>query len=234
MPPRHASVARFWLSDWSLSALLALLVVDIFVLGPIMQLRETPRALQPIVYSLFVVAASPIALRSRWYRAATVILGMLAVVSIAIRWTSYLHPDDMISACADTIASLVFVVALAAVVLARVYAPGGIDLRRIQGAVAAYLLLAFAWALAYRLVALGDPMAFSFPAADNSSQTLVPRLLYFSITTLTTVGYGDIAPTNPVARSLANFEGIIGQLFPALTLARLLAMHMSKSQRGAE
>jgi ion channel len=230
MSPRRESVARFWLSDWSLSVLQALLVVDIFILGPVIQFRETPGALQPVVYSLFVVAATPIALTSRWRRCVSVLLGTLGVVSIVIRWTSCIHTNVML-ACADTLASLAFCVVLTAVVLAQAYAPGPIDLRRIQGAVAAYLLLAYGWALAYRLVALGDPVAFSFAARDMPLQTLTARLLYFSMTTLTTVGYGDITPINPVARSLANLEGFIGQLFPALTLARLVSMQMSHRQQ---
>jgi ion channel len=233
MSSRRESVARFWLSDWSLSVLQALLVVDIFIVGPIIQFRETPGALQPVVYSLFVVAATPIALRSRWHRGITALLGTLAVVSIALRWTSYLHASVTL-ACADTIASLLFCVVLVVVVLAQAYAPGPIDLHRIQGAVAAYLLLSFVWALAYKLVALGDPVAFSFAATDFRSPNLMARLLYFSMTTMTTVGYGDITPINPVARSLANLEGMIGQLFPALTLARLVAMQMSHRQRRDE
>ena len=60
------------------------------------------------------------------------------------------------------------------------------------------------------------------------------RLIYFSMTTLTTVGYGDVTPINPVARSLANFEGMIGQLFPALTLARLVSMEVSQRQQRGE
>ena len=78
------------------------------------------------------------------------------------------------------------------------------------------------------------PGAFNFSAADLSSQTLTARLLYFSMTTLTTVGYGDITPINPVARSLANLEGIIGQLFPAITLARLVSMQLSQRQQRGE
>jgi len=227
---RHESVARFWLSDWSLSALLALLVVAIFILDPILQLRATPAVLQPVVYSLFVVAAAPIALRARGHRGVTVLFGTLGVVNIVIRWTSYIHPNTMLD-CADTIVSLAFCVVLAAMLLVQAYAPGPIDLRRIRGAVAAYLLLSFVWALAYKLIALGDPAAFGFPATDVRSRSLISRLLYFSMTTMTTVGYGDITPINPVACSLANLEGMIGQLFPALTLARLVSMEIASRQQ---
>lgn len=233
MPARPASVTRYWLSDRSLTVLLVLLVVDIFVLGPVFQFRETPSVFAPVPYSLFVVAAIPIALRSSRHRGATLLLGTLGVVSIAVRWASHLHASDML-ACVDTIVSLSFCVVLIALVLALAYAPGPIDQRRIQGAIAAYLLVAYVWALAYKLVALGDPAAFSFPAADLPAATLRARLLYFSMTTLTTVGYGDITPVSPIARSLANLEAIIGQLFPAVTLARLVSMEMSQRPSRGE
>ncbi len=51
--------------------------------------------------------------------------------------------------------------------------------------------------------------------------------------TLSTIGYGDITPVNPIARSLAALEGFTGQLFPAITLARLVAMEVyHRQQRG--
>ncbi len=53
------------------------------------------------------------------------------------------------------------------------------------------------------------------------------ELTYFSLATITTAGYGDFAPVHPLARSLANLESIIGQLFPATLLARLVALHLS-------
>ena len=64
-------------------------------------------------------------------------------------------------------------------------------------------------------------------------QNLRFRLLYFSMTTLTTVSFGDITPLNPVARSLAALESVIGQLFPPLLLARLVSVELHyRQQRG--
>ena len=97
--------------------------------------------------------------------------------------------------------------------------------------IAAYLLLALTWTFAYTLVALGDPAAFSFPAAALNLQNLHGRLLYFSTTTLTSVGYGDITPVNPVARALAALEGIFGQLFPVILIARLVSMQLHYRER---
>ena len=53
------------------------------------------------------------------------------------------------------------------------------------------------------------------------------KLLYFSFTTLTTVGYGDIVPVHPFARSLANLEAIMGQLYPATLLARVVTLSVA-------
>ena len=52
------------------------------------------------------------------------------------------------------------------------------------------------------------------------------NLVYFSLVTLTSVGYGDLVPVHPLARSLANLESIIGQLFPATILARLVTLEL--------
>jgi Ion channel len=48
---------------------------------------------------------------------------------------------------------------------------------------------------------------------------------------LTSLGYGDIVPVHPYARSLANIEAVIGQLFPATLLARLVTLEL-QSRRG--
>ena len=85
--------------------------------------------------------------------------------------------------------------------------------------------------MAYELVALSDATAFGFIAVPPQPQNLRFRLLYFSTTTLTTVSYGDIAPLNPVARSLAALESVVGQLFPALLLARLVSMELHYGQQ---
>ena len=55
------------------------------------------------------------------------------------------------------------------------------------------------------------------------------ELLYFSLTTLTSTGYGDILPVHPLARSLANLEAVVGQLFLAILLARLVSQRQEST-----
>ena len=65
---------------------------------------------------------------------------------------------------------------------------------------------------------------------NNISGPDLKTFLYFSFTTLTTVGYGDISPVHPIARSLANFEALLGQLYPAILIARLVSMEFESSK----
>ena len=57
-------------------------------------------------------------------------------------------------------------------------------------------------------------------------------VVYFTMISITTTGFGDIVPVAPLARSLANLESVIGQLFPATLLARLVALHLAHEDRG--
>ena len=86
---------------------------------------------------------------------------------------------------------------------ARVARGPHLTLQRIQGAVAVYLLLGVAWAGIYELIGGIWPGAFRFSEAPRSRAELTASLAYYSFVTLTTMGYGDITPLHPVARSAA-------------------------------
>jgi hypothetical protein len=77
-----------------------------------------------------------------------------------------------------------------------------------------------------------QPNAFSFGGAPTSSELqITPILIYFSLTTIATVGYGDIAPLTLQARYAAVAEGIAGQFYLAILVARLVGMQMSAEWR---
>ena len=121
--------------------------------------------------------------------------------------------------------------ALTWVVARAVYAPGPITLHRVQGAVVLYLNFAIIFGSAFRLLWDLIPTAFANLAAPASGFTEIDTMLYFSLTTLTTTGFGDITPVHPFARSLANLEAVIGQLYPATILARLVTLEIQHRRR---
>jgi Ion channel len=213
--------------EWGLRALLVLLVVDVFVVAPLAQEGTALAALQPVIHSVVLLSGIAIAFRSGMTIATLV--GILAVAGLVTHWTYHAHPAVALSR-ADTGLSLAFTVVITGLMLLQLFRTGPITPYRIEGAVAVYLLVAYGWALAYQLVSLSDPAAFGFPPTEIP-QTLRFRLLYFSLTTLSSVSYGDITALAPIARSLAALEGTIGQLFPVLLLARLVSQELYDRQR---
>lgn len=91
----------------------------------------------------------------------------------------------------------------------------------IKGGICVYLLLGFLWANLYGIIYSFDVHSFTATSATVSRADLT----HFSFTTLTTVGYGDIAPVSQIARVLANLEGIVGVLYPAVFIARLVGLN---------
>jgi voltage-gated potassium channel Kch len=123
--------------------------------------------------------------------------------------------------------------ALGGVIGRAAFGPGRVTWHRVQGAIALYLVLGLLFAHLFGLLNVLVPAAFTnVPPGLNADAVFYRgRLLYFSFVTLTTTGYGDIVPLHPVARSLATLEAVIGQLFPATLLARLVSLEL-EGRRG--
>ena len=121
---------------------------------------------------------------------------------------------------------LIMGITLGWVVAREVFASGNINYHRIMGAILLYLVAGMTCVALFLLVGLAFPKSFSGLSFEDN-QSLPSHLIYFSFVTLTTVGYGDIVPVHPIARSLCNLESIIGQLYPATLLARLVSLEVA-------
>jgi hypothetical protein len=104
-----------------------------------------------------------------------------------------------------------------------VFGAGRITYHRVIGAILLYLTIGIVFVALYTLVGALAPGSFE-GISVHDRVSLPPDLVYFSFTTLTTLGYGDILPVHPFARSLSNLEAIVGQLYPATLLARLVSL----------
>lgn len=94
----------------------------------------------------------------------------------------------------------------------------------VKGGICVYFLLGFFWTSVYEIVYTFDTSSF------NALTHTITRsdLNHFSFTTLTTVGYGDISPASKIARVLANLEGMVGVMYPAVFIARLVSLQSSR------
>ena len=113
---------------------------------------------------------------------------------------------------------------------ADVFTTKEVDADTICGSISVYLLISGVFATVYSIQLLVDPASFFLPEQPvGADASLGPdRLMaYFSLITITTVGYGDITPQSELARSLANLEAIIGQVYLTVLVARLVGSHIS-------
>ena len=144
-----------------------------------------------------------------------------------MRWASWVFPTATLAIWRE-ISTLATLVALCGVVLALVIRRGPITTRRIEGAIAVYLLLGFSWAQAYELIELWHPGAFTGAVDGRGSLPWT----YYSFVTLTTMGYGDIMPVHPLARAAAVLEALTGQLYLTILLARLVSLELQSRRSG--
>ncbi|MFZ2087413.1 MAG: potassium channel family protein, partial [Desulfobaccales bacterium] len=175
-----------------------------------------------LFFSLIIVAGVVTIFRKRWLHGFAIVL---AAGIIILKWVEEIRPElalTVLNACL----SLLFLGFLLAAVSVQVFGEGPVTGHRIRGAVVMYLLLGVIWAILYHVVALTIPQAFRLPEdfAGGYPDALQRQLMYFSFITLTTTGFGDITPVHPVAKMLTMFEALAGQLFLAITIARLVAL----------
>ena len=215
-----------WSSEWGLTAFLVFLVVLVFVVMPAGNLVGAGGSLISVFFSLLLISGVG-AVSER--RVPTLLVTGLVIVTLALRWMTHIVSNPVIAA-ASALSALACLGLLAGVVMIQVFRNGPITWHRIQGAIAVYLLLGVMWAFGYELVLIPFPEAFHPVDLGLNQTTRISNLVYFSFVSLTTVGYGGITPVNPMARSLATLEALVGQLFPVILIGRLVAMEMQYRQ----
>ncbi len=96
-----------------------------------------------------------------------------------------------------------------------------------------YLMLGLSFSILIGLVCIIDPTAFSFKHLTepiNPAISYISNYVYYGFVTLTTLGYGDVVPLSPAAKSLSTFTSITGQLYVAILIAALVSKYISHSE----
>ena len=216
----------FWWGDRGLSAFLLLLFVSMF-LAPFID-SYLLRFISSLFFSLLLISG---AMNISSQPLPRFFVGMVAITAIILRWTDKFS-DLPTLAVWSTAATLLFLVLLTWTMLKRVFSSEGkVTVHKIQGAVAVYLLAGITWSMLYQLCDLTLSEAFNLPATlQLDPETRQEAFTYFSFVTLTTVGYGDITAIHPIARMFVILEALLGQLFPATLLARLVSLEIVHRQ----
>ena len=210
---------KTWLHNSGMSVLLILLIAIVFVIPVVAPNVANRNLLWDVLLALILI--SGIAAVAE-HRKLAIVLALLSAIVIALAVSEWLAPAWRAREL-RSLATLGAFLVLAIAVGINVFAFGHAISDRVFGAVVLYLLLGVLWAVAYQLLARLSPGAFAGPTDAGGE---LAEWAYFSFVTLTTVGYGDITPVALGARSLAILEALVGQLYPAVIIARLVSLQV--------
>lgn len=229
MKNQIARLASFWQTEQSLSIVLGLLVLTIFIASPLGNAMRLELVTQVAFAVLLLTGLAVISSN----RKVLVLAMVLLAVDFASGWSGRWLVIPSLGVI-ELILNSLFVAALIFVMLARSLRSGRVTVHRISGAVAAYLLAGLLFAQAFSLVEYFDPGSFAGASGAQGSAGDWSGFLYFSMVTLATLGYGDVTPLHPAARSLATLEAFLGQLYPAILISRLVALELAAPPDRAE
>ena len=215
---------RFLTASNSFVLLLVIFTIFIIPLFPIGWHR--------ILYSIFfalIFLLSALALSK--YRAR---IFNIAVLVVLIEWVSMLLELSVVSTI-SFLANIIFFILIVILFIQQIAKASTVTPQVIMESINGYLMLGMSFSILIGLVCIIDPTAFSFKhltGAMDPSISYVSNYFYFGFVTLTTLGYGDVVPLTPAARSLSIFTSITGQMYVAIIIALIVSKYLS--QKSAE
>jgi len=154
----------------------------------------------------------------------------LVSFALAATWLNQIWPQKC-PALTFILPAIAFLGVVIASLLGFVLRAKRVDANVLCAGISVYLILGLLWGLAYTFVAQVNPNAFSFNTRSGTAGVMSGfTAIYFSFTTLMTVGYGDITPVADVARMLAMIEAMTGTLFVGVMIARLVSLYSASGK----
>lgn len=218
-----------YLSKHRLGMLLALESFAIFAIAPLIDIGVLPHPLLALTFTLILlIGMLSIGGRTPGGR----LLIAIGLVLLPIQLWRYLLPGAIVLVL-HPLGLIGFLVMLSVALAGTVFRSQRIKIDQVLGGVVLYLNIGLTFAVTYTLVEHLSSGAFLLPPPVPAIPLHPTYFAYFSFVTLTTVGYGDTVPVNAIARSLATLEAALGQLYPAIILARLVSIEVSQRDQSA-
>lgn len=174
-----------------------------------------------LLLSLLSLRSSP-----AWKKRFLTILALMVIAAITSLLTKLPHGDVIY-----LLLLLAFLLSVARLVAGEVLLSGSVDTNKLVGAVALYLVLGMIWSVLYTMLLMGWPDALN-GIEPGDWYVNMPTTTYFSFVTLTTLGYGDISPANPLAQVLVVLEAVTGMFYLGIIVASLVgAIRLEKSKK---
>ena len=216
---RLEAVPERW-REGSLTALLVVQVVTIFGLVPGAASGLPISPVLAAVLLLVVMSLTTVMAHGRWAPALGASMLLLGGATALLQgWIGGWQ-----ARVAGEIAGLLTFLLLGGVVLVAVFGPGRFTGHRIRGAVVLYLNLGLLFAFLHRILAEVLSNAYNHLPPQDQVAAFRAASDYLSFSTLTSIGYGDIVPVQPLARALCTLEAALGQLLPTILIARVVTL----------
>ncbi len=171
-------------------------------------------------------------------RTAVIIAMLLAVPAIILQGLHLALDSDGVG-IAWRLFAIAFLAYAIVAILRVVFTDQRVTYNTIAASLCVYLLLGLLWASVYVVMELIEPGSFSFAGADAASSPSAEspdefsrHALYYSLVTMTTLGYGDITPQTPPARMFAAVQAVMGQMYLAVLVARLVGLQIVHARQN--
>ena len=212
-------------------ALLIYQFISIVTWLPLSEKNPIEEALQDLVFNLIVLAgyfcaSVDASLRTSQLRR---ILLALAITASVFRGLEYLLFEPMLQRI-DMITSATYFSLLCYLIFSYVVRDDQeVTSHRVQGAIVVYMMVGMICSFLYNLIYLSNPNAFLFTAVEKR-EDMYAMMLYFSFVVQTTVGAGDIIPTDAFSKSVVIFQSSFGMLYPVVIIARLVTLEIEHTR----
>ncbi len=228
------------LSDYRFAVLLSFMTLFLIAL-PILSKFSTTSAQGPVsilarLFFVGILIAAVFAVAQS--RKSMVIALALAIPTVSLQWGPLVYDAEAVTVVGH-IFGIIFLLYVVSVLLRVIFTVNAVTFDTICASVCVYLLFGIVWSLGYSLLESTQPGSFRLSAPNELSSASMRFLgaqldipIYYSFVTMTTLGYGDIVPTNPSSRMLSILQALTGQLYLVVLVARLVGLHITHSTGG--
>jgi len=223
----RSSLSQFRKRNRFLYFLISLILL--IVIAPFLRVNVIGQTLLLIIVIAVLISGINSVSNSRKFFLISCILGApWVIVSFVTTISGKLHPEFY-----EALFGSIFFIYTTVLIFSHVLKDKRVTADTLYGAICVYILLGITWSFFYVLESTIFPGAYSFVPQHYVDNILDwPDFVYYSFVTLTTLGYGDITPITQPSRTLAFIEAIVGQVYLAIIVARLVAMYISHSPRS--
>ena len=214
--------------------ILSVFLVCTFILSPFLYEHPFAGIILRVSFSLLMISA----VYACAEKGRTLIVALLLVIpAVVAEWAGYFTSIPGLS-FGGRLLSALFLAHVVRIIVRHMIHSRKVNANLIFGAISVYLLIGLFWAIAYSALELSQPESFTVKPLDvQRDRAIGPetvplhRFTYYSLVTLTTLGYGDIVPVTPSAQVASSLEAVVGQLYLTILVAGLVGLGVSQRQQ---